>query len=651
MNQGVTIARINEDISLLDFERNVRDLVKGVEDAYWNLYNAYRQYDTTLTARDQALEVWRTLKITDEEGAGTPEELAQAESQYFSQRALATQSLNQIYASEAELRRVMVLPVNDGRVIRPATEPVTAEFTPDWRASLTEALCHRPELRQQKFRVKSLELQLTAARSLLQPSLNFVSQAQVNGFGDDLIADEDESSAFGTLADGDQTGWQLGLEFSAPIGFRQARLQVRNLEYRLTKARKVLAAQELDVSHQLADAFQQVALRHATSRYQFNQIGAAQNRVRILTDIDDAGAGEIDRLLRAQADLAAAEGSYFQEIVAYNQAQSLLQLSKGTLLPSHGVHLAEGMWTPRAYQQALRRAWERSHALPADYLDADPAPFAVPEDERACPVHLTNGLPPGAKFAPRQAPTDFTPGPLPPPVPVPEPSPEQDAADRDRDGEPRGGDPLSAPAPLPMNGGGAGDVAEPGPGEGSGPDEERSPGDRKAPPPAPDGLDVDDILRGLDLNLPDDLLDPDAPLDDADREARAPGEPLSAAEAVRRVRRARALGAGGWARRTASTRITPAAAVAPSVPSVPPTAAVQPARTFTPPTPPASAAEEGERKETGERKWRKLGKRRGLSLPVPQTPRFLPPNRVAPPAPAAPEKSPIPLGTWVTGEQ
>ncbi len=461
VNQGVIIARINEDINLLDFERNVRDLVKSVEDAYWNLYNAYRQYDTRLTARNSALRTWRDLRnrldVEDlrsedlaaaaagdgtgeagvrqvafqaqpSDGNTTPAQLAQAENQYFQQKSLATQALNQVYSAEAELRRVMVLPVNDGRVLRPATEPVTAEFIPDWHASLAEALCHRPELRQQKFRVKSLELQLKAARSLTRPTLNFTSQAQVNGFGDDLIADEGQSSAVGTLSDFNQTGWQLGLEYSAPIGFRQARLQVRNIEYQLTKARKVLAAQELDVSHQLADSFQQVALRHATATNFFNQIGAAQERVRILDAQRSEGALRTDFLLRAQTDLAAAEGAYFQEIVAYNQAQALLQLAKGTLLDANGVQLSEGRWTPVAYQQAMRRAWERSHAMPAEGLQTSPAPFTTPEDERACPQFLTNGLPPGPAFVPRQAPTNFVPGPLPPPVEVPEPSPEEDAA-------------------------------------------------------------------------------------------------------------------------------------------------------------------------------------------------------------------------------
>ena len=659
VNQGVVIARINEDINLLDFERNVRDLVKGVEDAYWNLYNAYRQYDTRLTARNSALRTWRDLRnrldvenapsgdfganLTEsgvrtvafqaaDDGNTTPAQLAQAENQYFQQKSLATQALNQIYAAEAELRRVMALPVNDGRVIRPATEPVTAEFTPDWHASLAEALCHRPELRQQKFRVKSLELQLLAARSLTRPSLNFTSQYQVNGFGDDLIAGEDESSAFGTLADGDQTGWELGLQYSAPIGFRQAKLQVRNLEYRLTKARKVLEAQELDVSHQLADAFQQVALRHATATSFFNQIGAAQERVRILEAQRSEGALRTDFLLRAQTELAQAEAAYFEEIVSYNQAQALLQLTKGTLLDANAVHLAEGMWTPKAYQQAMRRAWERSHALPAEGLETSPAPFAVSEDERACPQHLTNGLPPGAQFLPQQAPTDFAPGPLPPPVPVPEPTPTEDGSARDQPTLA----PEPAPAPIPMNGGSvepslpsAAPTDDPSsePTPDPAPSPERSPSDREEDPLSPSDLvpgledidpgdlDVDEILRGLDLNLPED-----------DAEPAEPGESLSAAEAVRRARRAQVH--HGWRTSRSTSRVTPAAGTAPFAPprSVSPAAPAVHLETSAPvPAVPAEKA------------WR--APRRSPAAAT-----------TAAPVDPQPAEQPVSLGEWVSGE-
>ena len=249
-------------------------------------------------------------------------------------------------------------------------------------------------------------------------------------------------------------------------------------------------------------------------------------------------------MLRAQADLATAEGSYFAEVVAYNQAQALLQLSKGTLLDTFGVELAEGKWTPRAYQQALRRAWERSHALPADDKRTDPAPFAVPEDERPCPI-----------FAPSPPANDYVPGPLPPPVPVPAPAPER---------VPALAAPEPAPAPVPVD-------DEPADPDAAPPiDRERSPGDRVSPSDLVPGLDdlnpldldVDDILEGLDLAPPED--------------GEANGPTASAAEVVRRARRARLL---DGPRRAAVVSVpTPRPAPAASRNAVIPAAAERPAR-------------------------------------------------------------------------
>ena len=65
---GVLIARIRSDISLADFETAVRNLVRDVENNYWELYYAYRDLDTKLTARDAARETWENRKLRLENG-------------------------------------------------------------------------------------------------------------------------------------------------------------------------------------------------------------------------------------------------------------------------------------------------------------------------------------------------------------------------------------------------------------------------------------------------------------------------------------------------------------------------------------------------------------------------------------------------------
>ena len=58
---GVSLARINTDITLTDFEEGVRTLVSDVENAYWDLYFAYRDLDAKIAGRNRALETWRAV--------------------------------------------------------------------------------------------------------------------------------------------------------------------------------------------------------------------------------------------------------------------------------------------------------------------------------------------------------------------------------------------------------------------------------------------------------------------------------------------------------------------------------------------------------------------------------------------------------------
>lgn len=434
VNQGVAIARINTDIAIADFEISVRNLLLDVERTYWDLYLAYRNYDTAITARNSALRSWREAKFILEVGGRAgfrPADEAQARDQFYATRSTAEAALSQIYFTELQLRRLLGLPVNDGRVIRPADEPTTAQFSPDWYVCLTEGLTQRVELRRQKWSIKSLELQLQAARSLTRPRLDFVSGYQVNALGDRLLGPNDYQFAtgYGSLTNNDFTGWNLGFEFNMPLGFRSALAQVRNIELRLAKAREVLAVQEMEISHELAAAFQELAVQYTTARSNYNRYLAAQRQVELFEAEVQAGTATLDLLLRAQASRAQAESAYHESVVRYNQALADLQFRKGTLLEHNNVQLAESEWTPDAYIDALRRAWARSHAFDADHLDTEPGVFSSdapvggvelvqPADAADIAAEL-NGVP-GGPLPPEPAPLPPTQPPLPPvrqPVP------------------------------------------------------------------------------------------------------------------------------------------------------------------------------------------------------------------------------------------
>ncbi len=83
--KGVLLARLNADESLADFEFGVITFVNNVENAYWDLYFAYRDLDARIRARDAALDTWRRVKALNIAGriGGEEENEAQALEQYY----------------------------------------------------------------------------------------------------------------------------------------------------------------------------------------------------------------------------------------------------------------------------------------------------------------------------------------------------------------------------------------------------------------------------------------------------------------------------------------------------------------------------------------------------------------------------------------
>ena len=397
VSQGVVIARINQDLTLADFRQQVENLVNAVHRSYWDLYCQYRQYDAAVKARERAREFWRKMHDTLKAGGNQGFKIAherEARATYFQHKAQAQQALAAIYEAETAFRMLLQLPVNDGQILRPSDEPSTIEAEFDWRVSLTEALTNRVELHKQKWNIKSLELQLLAARSLTRPSMDFVSSYQVNGLGDHLLVHGDDNdgrtsqglnSAYETILQGNHTGWNLGFSFSMPFGFRSALAQVRNYELRLAKARHMLANQEQEIAGQLGNSFQQVARHYAVMRTNWNYLDAARKTLFQYDEtqkhggpINESGALFFNAQLRAQQSLIAAERAFYQSLCDYNKAQANLLARKGTTLSHFNISLAEGPWTPAAYRDALRRAWSRSHGFATEQIEAEPGEFVIP---------------------------------------------------------------------------------------------------------------------------------------------------------------------------------------------------------------------------------------------------------------------------------
>lgn len=354
LNQGIAVARINSEMSLADFELTVSRLVRDVWHVYWDLHLAWGAYAAEKASLD-SIEPFRRKARAIRGFGGTAAE-AQADETFYEAENRTEQALATLHATEGRLRRLLGLPVQDGRLIKPVLEPFKDEVHPDWTLALLNATSRRIELRRQKAGIRSLELQLVAARSLANPRLDFVGGYRVNGFGDDLVASGTNDGVTtggyrnlaGSLERGSQTGWNLGLTMSLPVFLRAERSQVRNYELRIAKARANLAAAELEISHELAQAFQALQRWHAALVTTQRRASAARRRLDALLAALDTEVGDpttlqslFDQIVRAQTSGVQARIEHERAVAEYNKALVDLHDRQGTLLDRNAVSLAE----------------------------------------------------------------------------------------------------------------------------------------------------------------------------------------------------------------------------------------------------------------------------------------------------------------------
>jgi outer membrane protein TolC len=383
---GVLLARINVDIGMADFEAGIRNLVSDTENAYWELAFAWRNLETSNTALNSARQTWKRiheLYVVGTKGGEASQE-AQAREQFYQFKSQTQTLLNELFRAENRLRYVMGLAPTDGRLIRPTEKPTVAKVTFDWQEVTQEALARSLDLRRQKWRIKQQELQVIAAKNLIMPRLDLNGTYRWLGDGGQLFGNGvynvgslnsnspqtgllAGTSSLATLASGQFQEWQLGVQSTMTLGFRKELATVRYYQLSLARERAKLQDEELEVSHQLADAVRQMELNYELTETNFNRTLAADRQVEAVQAAYEAETITLDQVLEAQRRRADAQTSYFRTLLDYQRAIIMVHYRKGTILDYNNVYLQEGPWPAKAKFDAHRLARQRDASLYLNY--------------------------------------------------------------------------------------------------------------------------------------------------------------------------------------------------------------------------------------------------------------------------------------------
>ncbi len=342
---AVVIARLQSDQSQWDFKLAMLELVRSVEQAYWELHAAHVSLRAIERVVPLAQEVVRIEESRLEFQKAIPADVAQARAQFHEFRQQRVQAMTAVLEREARLRNLLGLAPSDGRRIVPCDEPARSPITIDWAGTVTTALDARPDVVRQRLSVRVRELQLLMAKDGLRPQLDAHALWRISGL------DRQLDEAIGVLTDNQFTDWQLGVSLNVPLGFRQASANVHAAELTLGRDRIQLRQTVHATSHQLGDI-----VRELDSLYEQYQAAAerleANNQwlegARIRFENPPPAAEGQDSLLQALSVYQVALSSWSQAAVEasrllaqYNTALARLEEAKGTLLDARNIALYE----------------------------------------------------------------------------------------------------------------------------------------------------------------------------------------------------------------------------------------------------------------------------------------------------------------------
>lgn len=386
----VVLARINEDIQLHEFEGNVRNLTKGVEDAYWDLYLGYRAFEAAKLARASALDLWRVAQARTRIGDTPPEAEAQARALYYQFESQIHTTLygsnvpgndpRGLYGREQVLREKLGWSASDGRLIRPQDVPTTARVEFDWNNILSEGLTRNVDLRRHKWSIKQRELELISAKNQILPQLDLSGTYRFLGVGDELANSSRNglgfpnpgSTAFEELTGGDYQEIGARLEYTPPaVGKRRALLNIQNAQFQIKKSQEELREKEMALVQELSFAWRSVESSFISMKDYLDQWQANEDEIKIYNDRISGDVGELsqllDVLLRAEERRSRVQLQYYQSVSEYNKALVNIHYLKGSLLDLNGIELGEGAWVEKAYWDAEERSRERASGIYFDY--------------------------------------------------------------------------------------------------------------------------------------------------------------------------------------------------------------------------------------------------------------------------------------------
>ena len=334
----ISIARNNKKISFAQFKSKAIEVSNSVQEAYWNLVKAIEDLKVAIKSKERAEDLLRKNKIQVETGTLAPIEIIDAEAGVASRVEAIISAENAVKDKEDELKKIMNFAdndiVSDAAVIptdKPDFEPKRVEL----KETIRIAMGKRPELQALQLKTENADMQTRRRKNELYPALDFTAGIRYSGLGEDMedVSDSTFSEEF--------QGEFFTLALEIPLGNRSARSKYNKSKLKKQQASLNVKKKELDIVVEVRKSVRQVLTNIERVNATRKARELAQKRLEVEGKKYSVGRSTSLEILRAQEDLATAEGNEAKAIIDYEISLGNLEKDKGTILDAYDIKLEE----------------------------------------------------------------------------------------------------------------------------------------------------------------------------------------------------------------------------------------------------------------------------------------------------------------------
>jgi len=335
----IEIARLDTQRSFFEMKDAVQEMVRGIVEGYWALVAAR----TELWARQQQVQQTTfALQYAEARLAsklGDLSDVAQARSALADFKAALITAQSNVLVREAALRNILGLPPSVPSQIIPTSPPSAERLDVDWPTILDVALRRRPDLVELRLVIEADQQRQIIRRNEALPQADAVALYRWNGLEGRTPDRSIESSRPGQF-----TEWQLGVNFSVPLGLRASRAALRSQELVLARDRANLEQGMHNAAHVLATNYRNLALYYEQYRAYRESRAASEQNLDIQMAVYQSGQGEgaiwlnVLQAITAWGNAVSAEA---QALTAYNMELANLERQTGIILEAHGIRFVE----------------------------------------------------------------------------------------------------------------------------------------------------------------------------------------------------------------------------------------------------------------------------------------------------------------------